>query len=85
MNLSLKVLKVIHFGDTPEENRAITFSPGSIRLVAAEQGITIKQDRPLRSATVLFNEGDNVEVVISDYDLEVLERVIGGYDFEPVS
>jgi hypothetical protein len=79
-----KTLKVLHYGEDEKDNRDVTLSPISIKMVQAEIGVTMRQGRPVKAVNVIFLEGDSVDLNLTDYDLEKLESVVGFYDLDPI-
>lgn len=73
----IRVLTVQHFGETEEENTRITLSPLNIKMTAANP--TIRQNREMFKVSVLFLEGDSVELFVTEMDLLQIERAVGMY------
>lgn len=78
MNTDIRVLTVMHLGETEEENARITFSPMNVKMLAALDDT--RQGRPVKKVSVLFIEGDNTEIFISEIDLLTFERAVGMYE-----
>lgn len=78
----LRVLTVQNFGDTEAENGRVTLAPMAIKMVASFDDT--KQGRSLKRLHVLFLEGDNVELYVSEMDALTIEQAIGTYGFEMV-
>lgn len=77
-----KILKVTHYGDSPEENKEVTISPVVVKMVFADVAPSFKQNRSVKNISLLLMEGDTVELCISESELYTLEEVVGLYDFE---
>jgi hypothetical protein len=79
-----KTLKVRHFGNIPEDSKWVTINSMNIKLVEADVTPTMRENTLVKKAVVVFLEGDSVELYLSEYDLNVLEYVVGFYDLDPI-
>lgn len=77
MNADIRVLTFTHFGETEAENARMTLSPMNVKLLAAFDDT--RQGRPVKRVSVLFLEGDSVEVFVSEMDLLQIEQAVGMY------
>jgi hypothetical protein len=79
-----KTLKVKHYGETFDESKWVTICPMNVKLVEADVSVTIRQNTTVTKVTVVFLEGDSIELYLTDYDQNVLESVVGFYDLDPI-
>lgn len=77
-------LTVHHHAEDPKESRRITFSPMQIMAVVATEDDIVVNNRALRAVSVLFTEGNSVDVLVNHADLERLEAAIGSYCLDPI-
>lgn len=76
---NLRVLTLTSIGKTEKENARVTLSGMNIKMTAAIDGEM--QGRPVKMTTILFLDGDGVEIALSEFDLMQLEGVVGAYSF----
>jgi hypothetical protein len=77
MNTDIRVLTFTHFGESEAENARMTLSPMNVKLLAAFDDM--RQGRPVKRVSVLFVEGDSVEIFVSEMDLLTIEQAVGMY------
>ncbi len=77
--MNIEILRVDHFGETPEENKRVTLAPATICGVFADQQDVTVQGRQLRNVIVCLEQGGEMRLTINHVDLEMLERCVGGY------
>ena len=77
--MEFKKLTVLHHASLKEDERRITISPGSVSLIAAKTEDIIINGRSLREVSVLFMDGESIEMVVNHSDLEAMEEAIGAY------
>lgn len=77
--MSLQVLRVHHYGETPADDKRITISPHNVLLIAAATEDITVQDRSVRNVNILFADNGSAEVNINHSDLEMLESAIGSF------
>ncbi len=75
------ILRVHHYGDTPEEDRRVTLSPMDVSVLLAETEDATVQGRAVRRVTVVLSSG-GIELAVNHSDLELLENTIGFFCFE---
>ncbi len=75
-------LTVDHYGETPGEDRRITLSPGNIDFIAAMTEDSVVRGRPVRFVTILFSNGQNIELALNHQGLDLLEMAIGTFFME---
>jgi hypothetical protein len=78
--LDYRVLKVVDVADKVAENRTVTLAPQEIRLVIVmnEEPVVIR-DQEYRNVQVVFTDGDHFEMTLSEFDINQLETLVGGY------
>lgn len=80
MNMNMRVLKVLNYGDTPEENIYMTLAGMSIRMVGSKDAII--QDRPVKQLLIFFvDDPDPIQLNVSELDAMTIEQVVGAYSF----
>lgn len=67
-----------HEEDTTQDRR-VTLSPANIVLVAAKIDNVHIHGRTLIPVTILFLDGENIDLNVSHSDLESLEAAVGSY------
>jgi len=77
--MELEVLRVLSYGETPEQDLRITISPMNVLAIVAENEDSTIQGRAVRRVDVLLGEGEQLSVVVNHQDLELLERAIGSF------
>lgn len=77
--MELQKLTIHCYAETPEEERRITLNPSKIVLLAAGTEDLQLNGRSLRRVTVLFDEGENVDVLVNHSDLELMETAVGTF------
>lgn len=76
-------LTIHHYEADVKDDRRMTLSPTNIVMVAAEVEDVSLNGRSLRNITVLFMDGNSVDLTINHSDLECLEAAVGAYSFGP--
>jgi hypothetical protein len=80
MNPNMRVLRVFHIGETPEEDLEVTISPSIIKVVATRDNII--RDRPVKETTVFFiDDLEPMEFNLSPLDALTISQVAGAYSF----
>ena len=79
MNIGVQVLRVMHYGETEDQNRMITISPVNVLMLAAPLVPEQIQGREVKRISVLMADGSEAEVCVNDVDLDQLEQAIGSY------
>jgi hypothetical protein len=82
--MEFQKLTIHHYSENPAEERRITFSPMQIMAVVASTEDVMVNNRSLREVTVLFVEGNSIDVLVNYADLDKLESAIGSYCLEPM-
>ena len=77
--MEFKNLTITHYAAVKEEERRITMSPSNIALIAAKTEDVEINGRSLREVSVLFMDGESVDVVVNHSDLQLMEEAIGAY------
>lgn len=75
----LRVLTVVSYGETENENDRVTLNSLEIQMTAARDDI--RQGRPVKRTSVMFKDGAYVELFLNDMDLLEVEQAIGTYGF----
>ena len=77
--MDVRVLTVTSYGDTEEEVVRITVAPHNVQMIIANSVDIVKFGLRLKRVNVLFMDGGNAELFVTDLDLTSLERAIGTY------
>jgi hypothetical protein len=76
----MRTLTVTSVGETEEQNLEVTISPADVRLVVVYKGSPITlQGREFKKTVVIFADGFEYQVQLSDFDIDVLQTTIGGF------
>lgn len=75
----LRVLTVVNYGDTEEENERLTLNSMEIQMTSAKDDV--KQGRPLKKTVVMFKSGAFLEFYFNEMDLLSIEQAIGTFGF----
>ncbi len=75
----MRILRVTSIGETEKENAQVTLSAMNIKMTLAVDGEM--QGRPVKMTTILFLDGDAVEIAVSEFDLLQIENCVGAYGF----
>lgn len=78
----MRILKVTSYDEEETGNKEVTLSPGMIKAVIADPVAHIRQGKAVKAVSLLLVEGDALEIVVSQRDLDTLEEVVGSYDWE---
>jgi len=80
MNVDMRVLTVLSYGEKPEDDMSVTFNPNAVKMVAAQDSII--QERPVKVVTVFFlDDMEPFSIYVSSVDLLSIETAVGSYGF----
>ena len=68
----MRIFRVTSIGETEKENAQVTLSAMNIKMTLAVDGEM--QGRPVKMTTILFLDGDAVEIAVSEFDLLQIEN-----------
>lgn len=80
--MEMQKLTVHCYAELPEEERRVTLSPSLITAIVAHNEDITLNGRSLRYVTVVFMDGNSLELIVNHADLNTLEEAIGSYCFE---
>jgi hypothetical protein len=80
--MEFEKLTVHHYDISKENEKRVTLSPNNINLLATNIEDTIINGLSLRKVTVLFLQGDPIDLLVNHADLEKMERAIGSFYLE---
>ncbi len=77
--MDLQKLTITHYEEDSKDDRRVTLSPGNVGMIAAEIDDCTVNNRSVRKVSILFLDGNSVELTVNHADLELLETAIGSF------